>query len=199
MALLLISMVAKATYDFKYFIYTVTEYQQGPWKHMPLTEKYDMKFLNATPFEDNFGSPTESSVINFLNRLSQTSKQDYSAVNYEVEGDIIKFEVSEGNPLIKQELIATFLLNNFNELFINGKAVSLADIHLPYMDLVEGNKEVKTAYDNPEELKDEEGIRIVPDLPKKIEDAKAEKNPYKWVSLILGSFLILVILHGWKD
>lgn len=143
------SLQATATHELTYFVYSETEYIQGPWLRTDLLETSGFKFLSAEVYEDLFGSGDEAFVNKVLSRLKEKKpdlyKWDYTL---SIQGDTVVItsqKTIQSFETVMNEITATLTLNRFKAVTfrIDGeqKIYTLGDLTLPYFDLVSGQSE----------------------------------------------------------
>ena len=136
-----------ATNEGWFYIYKETEYPQGPWTRTNILEQSgSYKYLEPKQFEELLGSE-KNQLANYifyhLQRETENPKL-YKFKNFiSISLDTVILQSNEIIPefeKIKNELVASFTLNNFTALkVIQGKTTriyKLSDITIPYMDLV---------------------------------------------------------------
>lgn len=152
--LLLAPVMAKdvfATEWATYYIYVQKDYLQGPWKRADWLGQLDSyQYLHPQQFEELFGSEPISLASSIFSHLREETPERYAfqstltisgdTVIIQTPGSVADFDA------VKNELTASFVLNNFSVVKIirQGKAAlyGLKDITVPYMDLVfPGGKE----------------------------------------------------------
>lgn len=144
------SLYATATHELTYFIYSETEYMQGPWSRTDLLETSNFKFLSAEAYEDLFGSGDADLVNKMLFRLKEKKPDVYNwDYTLSFQGDTVIItpqKTIQSFEIVMNEVTATLTLNRFKAVsfHINGqqKTYTLKDLTLPYFDLVSGQPEV---------------------------------------------------------
>ena len=145
---LIISLNANATHWLTYYVYFETEYIQGTWTRTDILEKSEYKYLAPEAFEDLFGSEDKDLINKLISRLKEKKPNTYNW-NYDltIQNDTViltpkrKIEQLE---TVKNEITATLILNNFNAVTFDfedtQETLTLADLTLPYFDLIETEK-----------------------------------------------------------
>ncbi|MBC9813057.1 hypothetical protein H9Y05_11310 [Crocinitomicaceae bacterium CZZ-1] len=142
-------LCATATHELTYYVYSETEYIQGPWLRTDALEASGFKFLSATSYEDLFGSGDDALAGKLLSRLKE-KKPDLYEWNYTLsfQGDTVIItpqKTIQSFETVMNEITATLTLNRFKAVTfqINGqqKTYTLTDLTLPYFDLVSGQPE----------------------------------------------------------
>ncbi|MET0393800.1 MAG: hypothetical protein ABW019_11700 [Chitinophagaceae bacterium] len=180
-----------------YYIYVQKEYIQGPWTRADLLGKRDdYAYLHPQPFEELFGSEQQDLVNAIFRHLREETPERYtfrSSLSVSVDTVVIRTEDSIPDfDAVKNELVASFVLNNFAAVKIiqPGKVslYRLGDLTVPYMDLVlpatgqahqsSDNVQIDTAALNP-------AIETTPEKP--------EKKLPVWLILSVGLNLVLIM------
>lgn len=142
--LLIFSVKAQAAHCFTFYVYYETEYIQGPWSKTDILDQSNYKYLTVEKHEKLLGTVDEDLVDTLIATLKENKPELYNW-NYDlkIQQDLVEItihEIIENPETIKNELIATILLNNFDKLKLNynqkSETLTLEDLTLPYMDLV---------------------------------------------------------------
>ncbi len=136
---------AHATHWLTYYVYVETEYLQGPWVRTGLISGSDYRYLAAKVHEDLFGAMKEDLALKMLERLGGEKPELYDwECEVRLNGDTICLEPQGAfdlNETVLNEVTATLTLNGFAAVCFTfgGKTetYSLADLTLPYFDLVQ--------------------------------------------------------------
>lgn len=138
------SVKAQAAHWFTFYVYFETEYIQGPWSKTDVLDQSNYKYLTVEKHEKLLGTVDEDLVDTLIATLKENKPELYNW-NYDlkIQQDLVEItihEIIENPETIKNELIATILLNNFDKLKLNynqkSETLTLEDLTLPYMDLV---------------------------------------------------------------
>ena len=142
--LLIFSVKAQAAHWFTFYVYYETEYIQGPWSKTDILDQSNYKYLTVEKHEKLLGTVDEDLVDTLIATLKENKPELYNW-NYDlkIQQDLVEItihEIIENPETIKNELIATIILNNFDKLKLNynqkSETLTLEDLTLPYMDLV---------------------------------------------------------------
>jgi hypothetical protein len=136
-----------ATEILSYYIYIQTEYSQGPWLRTDVLDKLgSYNYLYIKEFEELFGSEkidVANSIFMHLKKETESPKLYKFKCDLSLLSDTVIIQTKDSVSnfiLIKDELIASFIFNNFIavKMIVNGQATiySLKDISIPYFDLV---------------------------------------------------------------
>jgi hypothetical protein len=218
--LFLLKLTSGATEWCNYYIYVEKDYMQGPWSRADLIYNYSKeKYLHPVLCEDLFGSEKEQLIYAVMGHLKKESVYHYT-FKYTVKelGDTAFIQTKDTIPgfkSIKNELIASLLLNNYKVLTIKQATISnsyvLSDLSLPFMDLClppkpEGTRAAEpamradTSKQKTSLLKETPQPDTLKTKDRTQEDMKNIENPFPsglWlivsvvINLTLGLFLIL--------
>jgi hypothetical protein len=142
------SMEAGSTHWFTYYIFVETEYVQGPWSRTQLLSESGYRYLAPRVFEDLFGTMKEELAGKLLERLREEKPSVYDRnLVLSLRGDTVCLEIN-GNinrpETVMNEVTTTMILNSFSAVCFkySDREVtwSLADLTLPYFDLVSAPK-----------------------------------------------------------
>jgi len=136
-----------ATNEGWFYIYKETEYPQGPWTRTNILEQSgSYKYLEPKQFEELLGSEKNqlaNSIFFHLQKETESPNLYKFKNSLSVSFDTVILQSNEiitDFEKIKNELVASFTLNNFTAIkVIQGKTIriyKLSDITIPYMDLV---------------------------------------------------------------
>lgn len=182
------SLCATATHELTYYVYSETEYVQGPWSRTDLLETSGFNYLAAEAYNDLFGSEYIDLVDKMLSRLKD-KKPDLYKWNYTLsfQGDTVIIAAQEkiqSFETVMNEITATLTLNNFKAVTfrINGeqKTYTLNDLTLPYFDLISGQPEASASNEQ------------LINTPQAHESGKPLKSQRVW--LIISGILNIIFL-----
>jgi hypothetical protein len=199
---ILIGVKAKATYWLTYYIYTETEYSQGPWKNAKTTDLYHSMYLAAKPHEELFGTVENQFLNQVLSDLRKEKPRLYSQdISVDSKKDTVTVRIKGNTPnkaSIFNEMTATYTANGYSvvQFDINDTMYTKTwnDLTLPYMDLVELN-----GADTLLSLHEKEPVSDSSNTDKELTQAKeTRKNDrltwYTKISIGLNILLILYLL-----
>lgn len=192
---------AQAAHWFTFYVYYETEYVQGPWSKAYILDGSNYKYLTVEKHEKLLGTVDEDLVDTLISTLREI-KPDLYNWEYDLKIDQNVVEITaigfiENQQTIKNELIATILLNNFETLKLNynGKSenLTLNDITLPYFDLVSHQMNEETPV---ETINSEEN----PDVQNIANDSDTKNNLIYWLiaSVLLNFGIITYVLFKKK-
>ena len=206
----LVAIEAQASHWMTYYIYTEKEYVQGPWSRDALLQQSASRYLEPKAYEDLMGSEPEDFVHLLLKRLKQNNYEGYRwSYDLTLTGDIITIiplEPIANLETVKNEITVTALLNNFEAVVFKRQfqtdTLALADVTVPFFDLVKPQTKVEQPQNIAEELA----------LPPSIEKTlPTEKQPFgkqtsdekvtglngsatNWLILLMGLNLLLLLV-----
>ncbi len=217
--LFLLSLSCSATEWCNYYVYVESEYMQGPWTREDVIFKYSHgKYLHPVLCEDLFGSDKTELIIAVLGHLKKESENRYNFKYTVAEmGDTAFIQTKDPIPgfeSIRNELIASLLLNNYKVLLIKQAGIEhtyvFSDLGLPFMDLclppkasattspgpvqtsdaIEQKKPLKEAANHPDTLKTKN-----PES-EEIKNSQAISPDRIWlfISIAVNLFLILILI-----
>ena len=136
---------AGATHWLTYYVYYETEYTQGPWSGSALLYRSDYRYLAPREYTDLFGTEPTDLVEKMLQRLGEIHPEAYTwSYELELHGDTVVFNtlrLPSAWERVRNEVTATLTLNGFKavafQLTDTTMTATLADLTLPYFDLVE--------------------------------------------------------------
>ena len=142
--LLTIKLGSFATEWDLYYIYIQRDYIEGTWLRADLLDKSDYKYLHPKQFGGYYGMQGDGLAEDIVTHLKEETPNRYKfQYNISVLKDTVIINTTDSIAdfdAVKNELTASFIMNNFNTVTIiqKGKALSfhLEDISVPYMDLV---------------------------------------------------------------
>lgn len=194
-----------ATHWLTYFVYSESEYAQGPWSRTRILDQSDYRYLAPREYTDLFGTEPIDLVQKMMQRLGEIHPGNYDWT-YElgVKEDTVELKTDvfpEAWGSVKNEVTATMILNGFRAVRFTTPDTTiisaLGDLTMPYFDLVPPDRNRK----GPRvEAKSREPAVPVEASPDKVEmnEGAATRNPLTaWLvlsimlNLILGFFLIL--------
>ncbi|MEZ4804402.1 MAG: hypothetical protein R2852_02665 [Bacteroidia bacterium] len=143
--ILLLGFEASATHWLTYYIYTESEYIQGPWKQANTIEKYKSKYLQATPHEGLFGTGEQDFLNQILNDLRKVKPSRYKQdIRLDSKNDTVLIRIAgpiQNKESLFNEMTASYTANGYNvvQFDINDSIYlkTWKDLTLPYMDLVD--------------------------------------------------------------
>ena len=139
-----ISTFCFATDWLTYYVYVQTTYLDGPWTRSDLLYKSDYQYLFPVKKEGLFGTVQEDIANAIMSDLKTASPKRYT-FNYTLTlvSDTVILTTNDSikeAAVVKNELIASFILNHFAAVKLIQKGVvqifQLKDLTVPLMDLV---------------------------------------------------------------
>ena len=188
---LIISLSANATNWVTYYVYFETEYMQGTWTRADILENSEYKYLAPEVFEDLFGSGDEGLINKMMSRLKEKKPKTYDwSYDLTIQNDtvilMLKGKIKQ-LATVKNEITATLTLNDFKAVTFDfgdtQETLTLADLTLPYFDLIENKKE---------KIKVEAVTTDKTEKEKRTETIQTKEKP---VNLITISLIISGILN----
>ncbi len=145
---LFIAINADATHWLSYYVYSETQYMQGPWSRTEILNQSNYRYLAPHYYKDLFGTVDEDLINKMISRLKDLKPEVYSwDYHLSTQEDTVKLYISEQPEhfeTIQNEITATLVLNDFEAVTfdINDRQETLTidDLTLPYFDLVSANK-----------------------------------------------------------
>lgn len=185
-----------------YYIYVQKEYIQGPWTRADLlSQRDDYAYLHPQQFEELYGADEEQMVLSIFGHLREETPERYtfrSSLSVSMDTVIIRSEDTIPDyDAVKNELIASFVLNHFKTVKIiqPGKVslYGLRDLTVPYMDLV--LPVARAAFQNRDSVRND-----TPAADQAINEPVPGKTAKKWpvwliLSLLLNFVLVVLLLR----
>lgn len=172
--LLFVSINATATHWLSYYVYSETQYLQGPWARTEVLSQSDYRYLAPHYYQDLFGTVEEDLVNKMISRLKELKPEVYHwDYHLSIHKDTVRLHISEQPQhfeTIQNEITATLLLNDFDAITFDindhKETLTLEDLTLPYFDLVSASKrneerrDISPGDDKDEDVKQEVDVGI---------------------------------------
>lgn len=187
-----------ATHLLNLYVYTETEYIQGPWSgSILLDELGDYRFLQAVAFDDYFGTVRLEIVEALIDKLRELKPENYTwDGTFELSGNTVIIHPEIGfieSETIINELTATYTNNGFNSVRIdfNGKSrvFTKNDISIPYLGLIVpkeiGIEEISTNADS-----------LTTTEPALVKNKEGGRSEFTFKTLFYASVILNILLAG---
>lgn len=188
-----------------YYVYVQTEYLQGPWKRTDLLyESKQYVYLHPIQCEELFGSESSDLANAIFSRLKEENPERYAFPSkLSLVNDTVVVSTKEIIPeleAVKNELTASFILNNFEAVKIvqgnQSNLYLLKDISVPYMDLVGASTKGLATDTVPQEVPNIKQDSVFTNTPIQPSDNTEQTNSLITILLFisLGTNVLLVAL-----
>lgn len=197
--LLLLKMQSFSTEWASFYVYTENDYVQGPWSRASVFSGSSYIYLHPTLCEELLGSGDEQLTGAIIKHLKKLEPEKFNfKCKISVQGDTVVLETQADVTPVKNELIASFTLNNYAALRIksgpHSQLYTLKDLTIPYMDLQAPPGPEK---DNRAQTAKKDTVIIRETIHDAGEGDEANHTPSLWftVSIILNCVLIFVLVR----